>query len=70
MLGTSQEPEYVLTANTNSLSDEYQYIMIDTQQLLGDTDPAVAMYQLVPYHAIKASVIAKLADINRKFQVV
>ena len=70
MLGTSQEPEYVLTANTNSLSDEYQYIMIVTQQLLGDTDPAVAMYQLVPYQTIKASVIAKLADINRKFQVV
>ena len=56
--------------NTNTLSDVFQYVMIASQQLLGDTDPVVAIYQLVTNQAIKASIIAKLADINSKLRVV
>ena len=56
--------------NTNILSDVYQYIMIAGQQLLGDSDPVVAMYQLVTNQSIKSAIITKLADITSKLRIV
>ena len=60
----------IFFTNVNLLSDAYEYVTKMIGQTPGESDPLVAMFQLLTNAKIKQTIIAKLAEAGSKLKVV